>query len=85
MLFFQPLNDMRESVCGITIMTNHNNTNLKGKKKDRYTLAPRQLKQPEREYSKVSLERLSFQNIGEISLTRGTEILLCKIVCGDIL
>ena len=37
MLFFQPLNDMRENVCGITITTNHNNTNLKGEKKDIYT------------------------------------------------
>ena len=44
MLFFQPLNDMRENVCGITITTNHNNTNLKGEKKKTYTLAPRQLK-----------------------------------------
>ena len=83
MLFFQPLNDMRENVCGITITTNHNNGNLKGEKKDRYTLVPRQLKTTWK--SKVSLERLSFQNIGEVSVTQGTEILLCKIICGDIL
>ena len=83
MLFFQPLNDMRENVCGITITTNHNNANLKGEKKDIYTLVPRQLKTTWK--SKVSLERLSFQNIGEVSVTQGTEILLCKIICGDIL
>ena len=85
MLFFQPLNDMRENVCGITITTNHNNTNLKGEKRRQIHWHLDSWKQPEREYSKVPPERLSFQNIGEISITQGTEILLCKVICGDIL
>ena len=52
MLFFQPLNDMRENVCGITITTNHNNTNLKGEKRRQIHWHLDSWKQPEREYSK---------------------------------
>ena len=87
MLFFQPLNDIRENVCGITIRTNHSNTYLIREKKKKKTDIHRHLDSSENNLKgstqKYHWRRLSFQNSREISITQGTEILLCKIICGD--
>ena len=58
-----------------------------GKKKQKKTDIHRHLDSSENNLKgstqKYHWRRLSFQNSREISITQGTEILLCKIICGD--